>query len=245
MYTIPATAKLCFIKDQQAWFTTAPLNKQWGDDWNDAPYEHNAGRPYDPPEPYEVGSLFWEGSFDTPCVGHINSIWSVQDINAGKVPWLVSWGFEEKVSIMAGTTVEEFAKIIRQYGGDIYEPSFRFLEPKSPLLKSPRWEVVSDLQTLKTGERIRINGEDAVLARKIFDGYSAFVFPPSKNAGSIWILENDVVERKRPVTAEEIVERMFCSHASDPNVGPLGNTSSMLESAERFLSALRSLEEDV
>lgn len=28
-------------------FTEIPLSEQWGDDWDDAPYEHNAGEPYD------------------------------------------------------------------------------------------------------------------------------------------------------------------------------------------------------
>lgn len=40
--------KLCYVKDNFAYFTTRDLDKQWGDDWNDAPYEHNAGRPYEP-----------------------------------------------------------------------------------------------------------------------------------------------------------------------------------------------------
>jgi len=28
------------------YYTTNSLDKQWGDDWNDSPYEHNAGTPY-------------------------------------------------------------------------------------------------------------------------------------------------------------------------------------------------------
>ena len=28
------------------WFTTQPADLQWGDDWNDAPWQHNAGNPY-------------------------------------------------------------------------------------------------------------------------------------------------------------------------------------------------------
>lgn len=55
---------LCYVTSRFAWFTTAPLEKQWGDDWNDRPYEHNAGDPYpehyvpmdevDDPDPTEV-----------------------------------------------------------------------------------------------------------------------------------------------------------------------------------------------
>lgn len=37
--------KLCYIKDNAAWFTS-DLKHQWGDDWGDRPYEVNAGSPY-------------------------------------------------------------------------------------------------------------------------------------------------------------------------------------------------------
>ena len=34
---------LCYIdQHKRAYFTTQALSKQWGDDWNDAPYEQNA-----------------------------------------------------------------------------------------------------------------------------------------------------------------------------------------------------------
>lgn len=70
---------LCYVDRPWAYFTTQSLSEQWGDDWNDAPYEYNAGPPYSPcwhnepehrnnPEakigrrpgtqtPYEVGEL--------------------------------------------------------------------------------------------------------------------------------------------------------------------------------------------
>lgn len=40
--------RLCYVEGDWAYFTTQPLDKQWGDDWDDAPYEHNAGEPYYP-----------------------------------------------------------------------------------------------------------------------------------------------------------------------------------------------------
>ena len=39
---------LCYVEGNWAYFTTKDLDKQWGDDWDDAPYEHNAGTPYGP-----------------------------------------------------------------------------------------------------------------------------------------------------------------------------------------------------
>jgi len=49
--------RLCFVRiayeDREdhepthvAYFTSQPIVDQWGDDWGDAPYEHNAGPPY-------------------------------------------------------------------------------------------------------------------------------------------------------------------------------------------------------
>ena len=38
--------KLCYVEGQKAYFTSN-FEKQWGDDWNDRPYECNAGEPYD------------------------------------------------------------------------------------------------------------------------------------------------------------------------------------------------------
>ena len=40
--------KLCYVKDNIALFTTQSLSKQWGDDWDDATFEHNADKPYSP-----------------------------------------------------------------------------------------------------------------------------------------------------------------------------------------------------
>ena len=37
--------KLCYIDNNKAWFTDN-FEKQWGDDWNDKPYQDNAGKPY-------------------------------------------------------------------------------------------------------------------------------------------------------------------------------------------------------
>lgn len=39
---------LCYVSHPFAYFTTQPVENQWGDDWDDAPYEHNAGSPYEP-----------------------------------------------------------------------------------------------------------------------------------------------------------------------------------------------------
>jgi hypothetical protein len=126
---IPEHAVLCYVKDACAWFTTAPLKDQWGDDWNDAPYEHNAGNPYPWREklpPYEVDFVFFDGDLNPPCYGQHNSPWSVAQINAGAVAWLSTPAYHEKqVHIPAGTTFKDFRRMVREAGGGIYERTDR------------------------------------------------------------------------------------------------------------------------
>ena len=89
-------------KEYYAYFTDLDdLQEQWGDDWNDAPYEHNAGWPYDSIRkdehtilkiPFAVVSENNNGSnhwVKFPCdYGCGNSPFSVEEINAGAVPWI-------------------------------------------------------------------------------------------------------------------------------------------------------------
>lgn len=128
-------AVLCYVDSNHvAYFTTQSLEKQWGDDWNDAPYEHNAGTPYtwhckrstyhypcsvekrdcncENPT-YEVYELWFDAPLRTPDYGHLNSPWSVEAINSGAVPWLKN-GIAK---IYAGTTLRTFRQIIAEIGG--------------------------------------------------------------------------------------------------------------------------------
>lgn len=122
---------LCYVEGCFAYFTTQPLSKQWGDDWNDAPYEHNAGTPYEfnavtmkhGTQPWEIIKVAWEGPFNTPRGSQINSQWSVERINAGEIAWLrtFEWFDGDKIEIMAGTTLENFKKMVLLGGGVVYE----------------------------------------------------------------------------------------------------------------------------
>ena len=114
--------KLCYIDGNKAWFTDN-FEKQWGDDWNDEPYEYNAGEPYD--SWYEENkrhkinhkTLYFEtAEWETkPCdVGRF----SVEDINKKAVAWIHTDDF----NILAGTTYERFIEIIEKYGGQVYVP---------------------------------------------------------------------------------------------------------------------------
>lgn len=124
--------RLCYVDGQKAWFTDN-FEKQWGDDWNDKPYECNAGEPYNSwseliednedifkrkykHHQIKLKTLYFETndwSEQKPCdMGRF----SVEDINKGTVAWVHT----DKFNILAGTEIEEFIKIIKENGGKIY-----------------------------------------------------------------------------------------------------------------------------
>lgn len=140
--------KLCYIESDisspEVYFTTAPLtgeHMQWGDDWNDAPYENNAGSPYtwyekkpgyhypcmdkaklctcENPE-YDVYTMKVDlGDLSTPqWFGNSgNSPYSVRSINELEVPWLLGRG----IAIWAGCSPEEFVELLKQAGGEVLQ----------------------------------------------------------------------------------------------------------------------------
>lgn len=121
---------LCYVTNNWAYFTTQKLQHQWGDDWDDAPYEHNSGTPYEfqdhdrkeGRQPWEITKVAWDGDFEAPCSGHCNSHFSVEAINSGAVAWLRScvWKSGPTVAIPAGTTLERFIELITSNGGSVY-----------------------------------------------------------------------------------------------------------------------------
>ena len=124
--------KLCYIDNNKAWFTNN-FEKQWGDDWDDRPYECNAGYPYDYwseliEDNEDIFKRKWKKHeikhktlyFETedwnekkPCD---MENFSVEDINKKVVAWLHT----DKYNIFAGTTYEEFIKVIEENGGRIF-----------------------------------------------------------------------------------------------------------------------------
>ena len=111
-------------QEQYAYFTPIDLDKQWGDDWNDSPYEYNAEIPYDDYRdgaerveveivmvpfyvPYEGG---WNIRFPRDWGGD-NSQFSVEDINSGAVAWI--FDKRTKTAINAGCNPAEFFEKIQ------------------------------------------------------------------------------------------------------------------------------------
>lgn len=122
--------KLCYVEGGQAYFTTLSLTgpgcRQWGDDWNDAPYQHNAGypykwHPYDAErgiEPYKLLVAWYAGPLDTPDKAFWRKAYSVEEINQKVCPWLQSgWGAKENVRIWAAASPEKFAELVTKAGG--------------------------------------------------------------------------------------------------------------------------------
>ena len=122
-------AVLCYITHPWAYFTTQPIQDQWGDDWDDAPYEDNAEPPYTAGPRAEttwsiIAVAFETAEYETPDTWGKSSGISVREINAGAVPWLRSARFSEKAHdpIMAGTTLREFVRRIVAVRGGIWLP---------------------------------------------------------------------------------------------------------------------------
>jgi hypothetical protein len=112
---------LCYVRNNAAVFTTQPIDKQWGDDWDDAPYEHNAGWPYGPAEgePWELITVYFDADLVTPDYNCFNSGYSVQSINGRAVAWLRD-PYDGRKNIHAGTTLNEFKRKIREFGGKVF-----------------------------------------------------------------------------------------------------------------------------
>jgi hypothetical protein len=132
---IPDNAVLCYVDLPWAFFTTAPLAEQWGDDWNDAPYEHNAGRPYewregDSKPRWDVYRVAFDADYSVPSDGYTNSPYSVQAINGGAAAWL--WGrYSARTPIPAGTPYPKFRQMILDSGGTVFEPVTALERPEA------------------------------------------------------------------------------------------------------------------
>ncbi len=135
----PIDFKLCYIEDGLAYFTTQSLQDQWGDDWNDAPYDCNAGTPYTyddrrkDKEPYEIVTVAFTTQLDTPSVDrsgiYRNSKYSVEMINNKEIPWLYDEFNEIQLKVWAGISLPDFLMLSKHpdFCGDVFIP-VRWLE---------------------------------------------------------------------------------------------------------------------
>ena len=112
--------KLCYVGTDSeeldfpvhiCYFTEESLDDVWGDDWDDAPYEHNAGIPNTP------CLTLLAINVDSARRGYLNSPYTVEGINNGEVPWLWDEGNNE---LYAGATVNEFIQFMIDSPSGIY-----------------------------------------------------------------------------------------------------------------------------
>lgn len=117
--------ELCYIEDNFAWFTNN-FKEQSGDDWDDAPYELNAGEPYDSRcgDKYQTIDLvkvaFRSFNLHTPADNSYRC--SVDYINSGHLPWLGSNKYypTTHVEIYAGMRLEDFINTLELEGAEVY-----------------------------------------------------------------------------------------------------------------------------
>ena len=109
--------KLCYIKDNIAYFTDN--EEQWGDDWDDSPYEYNAGPPYNE-EGFDLLNIgfYVNAKYLEPYESFHNKYLSVEEINAKLVPWLIPNNIECE-QIFAGESLKDFVKKIKSISGEI------------------------------------------------------------------------------------------------------------------------------
>lgn len=147
--------KLCYIDGHQAYFTTWPLDRQWGDDWDDAPYEHNAGEPYAPgvnyyangtaalqahewnadgTPKYQLLRVLFEASpeganFVRPCDNVCNSPYSVQAINSQGIPWLTARAWNQ--------SIKDYDNVGVLKAGASYPQFFEFIKKHGGIVYHP------------------------------------------------------------------------------------------------------------
>jgi hypothetical protein len=126
------TCKLCYVEGScglyRAWFTPLPLDEQWGDDWDDVPYEHNAGIPYqhrykiDVRIPIKLKTIVFENRGENNewfAMPSDKGQFSVKQINdEKKVPWLMGVG----KSLYAGASPKDLERFVEGAGGTVFVP---------------------------------------------------------------------------------------------------------------------------
>ena len=110
------------------WFTVAEMRNQWGDDWDDAPYDEEAGEPYDSyvdengtRNCYNIYTLSLElpinrDRLKLPCEYANNSL-SAAEINSGRAAWLYFIGSGRRcdgIAVPAGLKVSEVLQLLKK-----------------------------------------------------------------------------------------------------------------------------------
>lgn len=111
----------------KAYFTPLQLSEQWGDDWNDAPLDCNAGAPYDDitdevqekdglrfvtkSHKIEILTLIFDADCRFPWDYGYNSPFSVEDVNKQAVAWM----YDGNTTIHAGINPKDFIDKLEKF----------------------------------------------------------------------------------------------------------------------------------
>ncbi|MFW6130503.1 MAG: hypothetical protein ACOC56_04895 [Atribacterota bacterium] len=149
---IDLDAKLCYLETHGVvYFTTMEyVGDQWGDDWNDVPYQYNAGLPYTPcwhndydqRDKDRAGVSAGELCRDTCCIydwdEEGNPLWKIYVLHFSGISYVTPEERSEKYSVeyinqgeipwiefgdnklYAGTTIKEFIHKFRECGGSVF-----------------------------------------------------------------------------------------------------------------------------
>lgn len=128
--------KLVYVKREdrfiKVYFINLSETDAYGDDWDDAPYEHNAGEPYyDDDEGVKIKCFIIDDAYyyiHPPCDGYLNSPYSVEDINYRKeAPWLTFKKWDDKRKdffsagfLYAGEPMSKFLELWKELGFVLY-----------------------------------------------------------------------------------------------------------------------------
>lgn len=115
--------RLCYVRTPWAWFTRIPLDHQWGEHWERAPYMRESGLPYSDAAD-QILKVGFDGPLLSPEEGEHGHPSSVQEVNARQAPWLRTQSYlgGPAIHIMAGVTLQRFTELIELAGGTVYVP---------------------------------------------------------------------------------------------------------------------------
>ena len=117
--------KLCFVESlgwdiAALYYSNKDAKDVWGDDWNDRPYEHNAGEPYmNDGDTFEKIIIDVGSQMQLPEDGYLNSPYSVEDINSGAIAWIRIIEGKHSYSLAANSTIEDLYRLAKSGDVDI------------------------------------------------------------------------------------------------------------------------------
>lgn len=115
--------RLCYYDDPWLYFSP-DFKNQWGDDWDDFPYQHNAGKPYG--DYVKIAICSNDVWLISPAdkYGEFAEDYSVKEINEDNIPWLRSYPDNKKDKeencLFPGATLNEAILWLKSKEVEVY-----------------------------------------------------------------------------------------------------------------------------